>query len=150
MGNLGIATLLALFVIITGCTRSVSDKSKVTVKFPTQDESASSSKTVVQSLSQNVGALAGTKWGLPVPANVRSLNCFALSVKAPDLKNAITCSTLAGSSGLTDNIYGVFKEGDELTFEIPSGEERTIGLIGFYTDNLDYCVSLGDSFYLPT
>lgn len=90
---------------MSSCTRAISDKSLVSVKFP--EATTIASKATAQ--SQIVGALATSKWQLTASSPTQ-LNCFVVSVKMPEASHGVTCSNLAGALGTTDLLFGGFPQ----------------------------------------
>lgn len=125
---------LSLVSLLSGCSREVTESSKISIQLPEKDPSFK--------VNQLLSAESDT-WGLSDPQNFSQIGCYAIFVSAPvnSTRQELTPEEQMLSSGAcydSDNNkqfvmgmpYGLFPAGGVIELVVPSGSARTIRLVG--------------------
>jgi alpha-tubulin suppressor-like RCC1 family protein len=125
--HIGLIALVSM-AIMTSCTRKQESTSQISIKLPPL-----SSKFSTQS------AVGPASWGVPDPSTNNDLVCFAVVVSAADLGSK-TCRNQEGIEVFRAGVSSaLFKAGDRLSIEVPSGKQRTVRIVGFAATDFEAC-----------
>ena len=137
--------LLSLLVLLLfSCDRNVNDdRSQVKIKLPS---------TQALRTAQSVSAQSGG-WGVADPTTFNEIVCYGVAVEGPEPEMSNNqCMNSAGTVVMRPGrflgaVSGVVPAGEDviINMEVPSGNARTIYLIGFGASDATYCTD----FMLP-
>ena len=139
-----ILKLILLAFVLSACTREAPETTRISLVIP--ESAASFSKGLTVQAMQVVGAQAVmSKWALATPANFSDINCFAVMIFAPELKDPVSNSCVdinGGVVGTPQFIQGGFLRNSAISIEVPSGLGRVVKLVGFRTSSDSLCIDL--------
>jgi hypothetical protein len=120
---------LGILLLSLGCSRQSENSSRVVINLPAGQSPQYSTMAVTPS--------AG--WGVVDPTSISQFVCFAVTVSASDLTDSV-CRTSANVDVMKFGMSSpLFKAGDKITVEVPSGSQRTIRIIGFAATSAEAC-----------
>ncbi|MGE0525908.1 MAG: hypothetical protein AB7G93_06295 [Bdellovibrionales bacterium] len=119
-------------ILSVSCTRESSKPSTVKLKLPSTG-SAFASKTL--------SALTASDWGVADPSAFAEISCFAVFITAPDLNGGKCVDSSDAEVFSVGLIAGLFPAGSEVTLDVPSGNARTIRLIGVKASSSAACAT---------
>jgi hypothetical protein len=136
-----LALILSLACGLMSCTNKVNsiNDGKVQIQLPTQDELRLFTKT-----HRGLKFQAQTQfWGQPEPVDLSEINCFAVFFQGPESSNRRnTCTDSIGKLVANPgNWFGGYLPGQSVTISVPSGQSRTISIIGIKSSDSSACLN---------
>lgn len=88
-----------------------------------------------QSAALRASELPGTRWGFAEPSSVNAIDCYVVYTQEQSSPSG-QCYDLSGQALFpVDSVVGQYAAGSEIALEMKSGQQKTIGLIGFTAKN---------------
>ena len=143
LNNIKSLGLIALLILVGGCTREINKSSTISLRLP---GGASSFQT--NSLSQSAKdftAMSGgstiSTWGLTDPDNINLIGCYVILIEGPSPGGTInSCVTTGGTVVAQPWLSaGAYVAGSTIEISVPPGSGRKINLVGFKANSAANC-----------